>query len=156
MGGELVSHDIFISEAALWTSWTHRGVLQAKCDSIILALDAEHFSKVVNVNFDARAESIMYAKGFLQGLNREPEWKLNDLYCSSLIEGLWFRLLNDFQITRRTTMVSSRRASTEVDNFFRFRLSVLWLQFKTRCSRCFCFRRASDEDGSDEDSEASE
>merc|ERR1711920_698826 len=49
----------------------------------------------MSCNVDALDEALHYGKGFVQGLSRIGQDKLTDLYTSSLLEGLWFRLMQE-------------------------------------------------------------
>jgi len=98
--GEMVDHAHWVCEACLWTSWVYRGTLTGVHPSTSTAIDTDAFSKVVGNNNDSRLEAVAYAKSFIHGINREPQWKLSDLYMSSMIEGLWFRLLKEYQVVR--------------------------------------------------------
>lgn len=159
LAGELVTSLAWLCEACLWTHFTHKGGLVSKSDCVILALEADHFGKVVTLHHDARSEAVAYAKGFLQGLNREPPWKVNDLYQSSLIEGLWFRLLNDFQVTRRATrsMHGSNRQSEMPTTFEKVRdhAEHAWAHMGPlkRCCLRVLPRRADSEGEEDSDEE---
>lgn len=100
--GELITSTDWVCEACLWTHWVYRGTLTAVCDSLATAVESVSFGKILTLSPEARPEAMAYAKSFINGINREPPWKLNDLYTSSLIEGLWFRLMRDFQVSRDT------------------------------------------------------
>lgn len=99
---EVLTTDSWFCEPVLWTFWTYQGTLQSKIESVLSAVDAEKFGEIVQSNYDSRSEAAAYAKGFIQGLNRIDATKLSDLYTTPLVEGLWFRLLNEFQFKRST------------------------------------------------------
>jgi len=60
----------WVSEAALWTGWVHRGELRATSDCLLFALDASGFAKVISSHKSAHAFAAQYARKFVEGLNR--------------------------------------------------------------------------------------
>jgi hypothetical protein len=104
-GGNLQSIEVllasWVAESALWVSWKTLGTLVTKKDSDILQINADKFAGAVCHETSIQQETQAYARGFLNGLNRTPKGKLTDVYKSSLIEGLWFRLLSEFNYQRQ-------------------------------------------------------
>jgi len=62
-----------LSEAALWTSWVHRGELRVVINSLLLALDASGFAKVISGEKGAHMLAASYARKFVESLNRGPD-----------------------------------------------------------------------------------
>eukprot|EP00405_Crypthecodinium_cohnii_P033630 CAMPEP_0206532502 /NCGR_PEP_ID=MMETSP0325_2-20121206/4421_1 /ASSEMBLY_ACC=CAM_ASM_000347 /TAXON_ID=2866 /ORGANISM="Crypthecodinium cohnii, Strain Seligo" /LENGTH=337 /DNA_ID=CAMNT_0054028993 /DNA_START=28 /DNA_END=1038 /DNA_ORIENTATION=- len=60
----------WLSEAALWTGWVHRGELRAVTDSLLFALDAAGFARVISSHKSAHTYAAAYARKFVEGLNR--------------------------------------------------------------------------------------
>jgi len=60
----------WLSEAALWTSWVHRGDLRALTDCLFFALDASVFARVISAHKSAHSFAAAYARKFVEGLNR--------------------------------------------------------------------------------------
>jgi len=60
----------WLSEAALWTGWVHRGELRAVTDCLLFALDASGFARVISSHKSAHAFAAAYARRFVEGLNR--------------------------------------------------------------------------------------
>lgn len=60
----------WISEAALWTGWVHRGELRAVSDCLLFALDAAGFARVISSHKLAHAFAASYARKFVESLNR--------------------------------------------------------------------------------------
>lgn len=67
-----------LSEAALWTSWVHRGELRVVINSLLLALDASGFAKVISGEKGAHVLAASYARKFVESLNRGPQTDLTD------------------------------------------------------------------------------
>lgn len=133
---ELITCTDWVAEACLWTFWCYRGTLTAVTESVAVAVESDTFGKIVTLNADARLEALAYAKSFIQGINRETPWKLNDLYTSSLIEGLWFRLLRDFQVTK--SMHSTRVSDKNYRWWSRSGLADRW-ERSGLAERCYRF-----------------
>lgn len=92
---EHVSFGDWLSEAALWTHWSNKGMLQAKNNCQVFAIPAVKFCDAMKTHQDSLEESLQYGQGFLAGLNRVALDKLSDLYKCQKVEGLWFRLLQE-------------------------------------------------------------
>lgn len=60
----------WLSEAALWTGWVHRGELRAVTECLIFALDASGFARVISSHKSAHAYAATYARKFVESLNR--------------------------------------------------------------------------------------
>lgn len=133
MDGELVASADWVCEACLWTVWTYRGTLTAARDGVAVAVEANTFGTVLTLNAEARKEALSYSKNFINGINREPAWKLNDFYTSSLIEGLWFRLLKDFKVTRATNKGSTREKRLSPFNKARLQTILMWYRTVDCC-----------------------
>merc|ERR1719446_937334 len=72
----------WLSEAALWTSWVHRGDLRVVCsalvsDCLLFALDASGFARVVSSHKAAHVTAAAYARKFVEGLNKGPHTDLS-------------------------------------------------------------------------------
>eukprot|EP00932_Pfiesteria_piscicida_P011897 SRR837773.23152.p1 GENE.SRR837773.23152~~SRR837773.23152.p1 ORF type:complete len:360 (-),score=83.37 SRR837773.23152:16-1068(-) len=73
----------WLSEAALWTSWVHRGELRAVTDCLLFALDASGFARVISSHKSAHNYAAAYARKFVEGLNRGLQTDLVEaLYLS--------------------------------------------------------------------------
>lgn len=73
----------WLSEAALWTSWVHRGDLRVVSshlvsDCLLFALDASGFARVVSGHKAAHVSAAAYARRFVEGLNAGPYNDLSD------------------------------------------------------------------------------
>lgn len=68
----------WVSEAALWTGWVHRGELRAVTDCLLFALDASGFARVISSHKSAHAFAAAYARKFVEGLNRGLQTDLVD------------------------------------------------------------------------------
>uniref|UniRef100_A0A7S1AEY5 Cyclic nucleotide-binding domain-containing protein n=1 Tax=Noctiluca scintillans TaxID=2966 RepID=A0A7S1AEY5_NOCSC len=64
---ERVGQDMWVAEAVLWTTWTHRGTLQVLTDCRMLALDAARFANLMGT-FPTQ-HVVAYAERFVQHLN---------------------------------------------------------------------------------------
>ncbi|CAE7876343.1 HSPA4 [Symbiodinium sp. KB8] len=60
----------WLSEAALWTGWVHRGELRTLCDCLFFGLEAGRFARVISSQKSAHAFAASYARKFVEGLNR--------------------------------------------------------------------------------------
>mmetsp|Transcript_18993 Transcript_18993/g.60294 ORF Transcript_18993/g.60294 Transcript_18993/m.60294 type:complete len:357 (-) Transcript_18993:62-1132(-) len=60
----------WLSEAALWTGWVHRGELRVVTDCLLFALDASGFARVISSHKLAHQFAAAYARKFVEGLNR--------------------------------------------------------------------------------------
>merc|ERR1712190_95768 len=69
--------------------------MQSKSECQLVAIDSSKFVNAMSCNVDALDEALHYGKGFVQGLSRIGQDRLTDLYTSSLVEGLWFRLMQE-------------------------------------------------------------
>jgi len=73
----------WLSEAALWTGWVHRGELRAITDCLLFALDASGFARVISSHKSAHTYAAAYARKFVEGLNRGLQTDLVEaLYLS--------------------------------------------------------------------------
>lgn len=68
----------WLSEAALWTSWVHRGEFRVVTDSLLLALDASGFARVISAHKAAHLLAAAYARKFVETLNRGPQTDLTE------------------------------------------------------------------------------
>jgi len=64
----LVQSSQWLSEAALWTSWTHQGMLRAASDCRLCLLDAVKFAELADA-FDHGFDLRYYVRTFLRCLN---------------------------------------------------------------------------------------
>lgn len=76
-GGTEVVQGCWLSEAVLWTAWTHRGTLQAVNEGSLLALNAEEFAGIVSTF--PTVHVFNYAAKFVQGLNDSSCDDLTDI-----------------------------------------------------------------------------
>jgi len=60
----------WLSEAALWTGWVHRGELRVVTECLLFALDASGFARVISSHKSAHQFAAAYARKFVEGLNR--------------------------------------------------------------------------------------
>jgi len=63
----------WLSEAALWTAWIHRGELRPITDCLFFALEASGFARVISSHQSAHIFAAAYARKFVDGLNRSPQ-----------------------------------------------------------------------------------
>jgi len=68
-----------ISEAPLWTHWSHRGVLTAREDTIVFCVVAELFQAIVSRFEIAVFDPGDYAIRFVSSMNNTPNEELTDL-----------------------------------------------------------------------------
>merc|ERR1711924_347647 len=61
-----------------------------------VAVEAEVFGTLVQANAISSKEAATYARAYIRGLNKVDARKLHDLFQTPLIEGLWFRVVNEF------------------------------------------------------------
>lgn len=66
----------WLSEAALWTGWVHRGELRSVTDCLLFGLDASAFARVISSHESAHRVAAAYARKFVEGLNRGPQTDL--------------------------------------------------------------------------------
>jgi len=76
---EEVGKKRWIAEANLWTTWMHRGKLQAKTDCRLLVLDANTFQDKVSQFYTSEVNPRHYARLFVDGLNEMEQALLSDL-----------------------------------------------------------------------------
>jgi len=141
---EQVPESTWISEIALWTSWSHKGTLQAKNESELMAIDVELGGKALRGHPDAFDEASQYGKAFVTGLNRIGNLDVTDLYESPRTEGLWMRLLNEFDVDKRGARGSMAYAGGSTIGSMRFRSTL----FSNRRSTIFSSARRSQVKGS--------
>jgi len=60
----------WLSEAVLWTTWEHCGVLKSLGDSTLLLLTPSAFERVAKSHPPAHASIVLYAREFVAALNR--------------------------------------------------------------------------------------
>jgi len=60
----------WLSEAALWTGWVHRGELRVVTDCMLVALDASGFARIISSHKSAHQFAAGYARKFVESLNR--------------------------------------------------------------------------------------
>lgn len=66
----------WLSEAALWTGWVHRGELRVVADCFLFALSAAGFARVISSHKSAHVFAAGYARKFVETLNRGPQTDL--------------------------------------------------------------------------------
>ncbi|CAE8711022.1 unnamed protein product, partial [Polarella glacialis] len=59
----------WLSEAALWTGWVHRGELRTLSECLFFGLDAAKFAKVISSHKSVHSCAAGYARKFVEGLN---------------------------------------------------------------------------------------
>lgn len=74
-----VTHGEWLSEAVLWTSWTHRGCLTATTDCLLTLVDAQQFQDIVSQFEHGDFNPADYAHDFVTRLNREHPNDISDL-----------------------------------------------------------------------------
>lgn len=57
----------WLSEAALWTGWVHRGELRTLSDCLFFGLEAGWFARVISSQKSAHAFAASYARKFVEG-----------------------------------------------------------------------------------------
>merc|ERR1712061_223933 len=62
-----------ISEAALWTKWSHRGALVAEEESAFFNLDAEKFGRICSHSELMDFDPLEYAEDFVKRMNEGEE-----------------------------------------------------------------------------------
>lgn len=74
-----VEYGQWLSEAALWTLWAHRGSLQARSECRLLALDAQRFVNIATTYPESHVQ--VYAEHFVNSLNQDASdaFGLNDV-----------------------------------------------------------------------------
>jgi len=81
---EQLSEGRWLSEAALWTDWVHRGVLTAIEDSIVFAVNAQMFQNIVGMFELSVFDPCDYACRFVRALNNASAEDLTDLPLRTL------------------------------------------------------------------------
>merc|ERR1719162_2262530 len=77
--GRSVRPGLWLSEAALWTTWENCGVLRSDPDPCgLLAIGSEELGGALREHPKALADAVLHAKRFLADLNG-PDAKLSDL-----------------------------------------------------------------------------
>lgn len=66
----------WLSEAALWTGWVHRGELRVVTDCLLFTLGASGFARVISSHKLAHVFAACYARKFVETLNRGPQTDL--------------------------------------------------------------------------------
>eukprot|EP00747_Dinoflagellata_sp_TGD_P045086 gnl/TRDRNA2_/TRDRNA2_143641_c0_seq1.p1 gnl/TRDRNA2_/TRDRNA2_143641_c0~~gnl/TRDRNA2_/TRDRNA2_143641_c0_seq1.p1 ORF type:complete len:142 (+),score=14.69 gnl/TRDRNA2_/TRDRNA2_143641_c0_seq1:22-426(+) len=94
----------------------------------MVVVDTPGFIKAINGNQDAKREMCNYAKRFVHGLNHSDQDKLSDLYQSALVEGLWFRLMQEFNVRSTSRAKSARHSASQAGTSM---LTVLTLHYVT-------------------------
>jgi len=69
----------WVAEGNLWTTWMHRGKLQAKTDCRLLAMDATKFQDIVGQFYTPEVNPKKYAQEFVDCLNEIEQACLSDL-----------------------------------------------------------------------------
>lgn len=92
--------NMWVCESVLWTTWTYFGTLTSVIECEVVCVDSDQFGSALRNNREVWQEGFNYAKSFVQGLNRVGVDHLSDLYVSNLIEGLYFRLFNEYNCKR--------------------------------------------------------
>lgn len=82
----------WLSEPALWTRWRHQGRLSASDPSIFLALEADHFTRIVTASPGTKNMARRHAVRFIDSMNSQEY--LDDLLRlpSEQLPGLWSSL----------------------------------------------------------------
>merc|ERR1712039_719269 len=74
----ILTTGMWVSEANLWTTWKHRGVLSASQEGLLYVLDAIEFQQIV-ARFEVdRFSPHGYAREFVDNINRSPT-KVTDI-----------------------------------------------------------------------------
>eukprot|EP00928_Gymnodinium_smaydae_P033009 TRINITY_DN23762_c0_g2_i1.p1 TRINITY_DN23762_c0_g2~~TRINITY_DN23762_c0_g2_i1.p1 ORF type:complete len:850 (+),score=183.48 TRINITY_DN23762_c0_g2_i1:320-2869(+) len=73
MEEESLKEGSWISEAALWTDWAHRGILSALKDSVVFSVDTKPFRDIIEKFAIAGFDLSAYAQGFIDRLNCTSE-----------------------------------------------------------------------------------
>merc|ERR1712032_1059093 len=60
---------LWVSEAVLWTTWAHRGSLQARTECRLLAIDSMRFVNIMTTYPSLHAS--LYATKFVESLNND-------------------------------------------------------------------------------------
>lgn len=68
----------WLSEAALWTGWVHRGQLRSLSEIFFIGIDAVRFARVISSHKAAHAFAAGYARKFVEGLNRSVQSDLTE------------------------------------------------------------------------------
>jgi hypothetical protein len=80
-GEELIGKARWVSEAALWTTWENCGELTSSGHSLLVAVSAEKFGRVVSLYRQANHSCALYARDFVEQLNAQAD--PSDLWVSS-------------------------------------------------------------------------
>lgn len=76
---ETLLPDTSVSEAVLWTQWEHCGELAACADSRLLAIRQEDFATIIKQHEQALADVVLYARCYVQELNKRSPLERSDL-----------------------------------------------------------------------------
>jgi hypothetical protein len=110
---EVVNTKQCFSEAALWTTWVHRGTMQAVKECRLLRVDAESVTRVVTVHKASAHFIAKYAAKFVKEMNTIEEDEITDLCRDAMVSGVTEKVLAETQDRRDSgaSVVSRRRGS---------------------------------------------
>lgn len=112
-----VFSDQWMCETCLWVSWVCVGVLTTVSDCDIVTIDSDKFAQVIRGCEELKLEAAVYARGFVHGMNNTS--RVTDLHRPiSQIEGLWFRLLNEYNVKQKESVRRSSRSSAMFPGVF--------------------------------------
>lgn len=89
-----VSEEDWISEAVLWTQWTHAGDMQAVTESTLITLDGAHFGEVICMQLPCWEFARTYAQKFVSLLNNN-KFELSDVIVDLEQEGLFREVIGE-------------------------------------------------------------
>jgi len=121
-----VKPHMWLCEFALWIKWEFHGTLQAKCECEMIAFESAQFSDIIRLNPAVEKEARAYARSFIRGLDRAGGKQITDLYQTPLIEGLWFRLENEYHYRRAIGSTSVSESRPSATSIFRASFRKTW------------------------------
>lgn len=75
-----VSPGTWVTEAVLWTAWTHLGDLEAGTVCQLLTIESSSFRSLASADVELWDTLNMYARSFVQMLSRTPDQDMTDLF----------------------------------------------------------------------------
>mmetsp|Transcript_136265 Transcript_136265/g.248455 ORF Transcript_136265/g.248455 Transcript_136265/m.248455 type:complete len:145 (+) Transcript_136265:3-437(+) len=75
---QIVYEEQYLSEAALWMQWQHRGDLVVTNFASLLTVVAEEFQSLVITHPPALASCILYARRYIDAMHSVEWWSITD------------------------------------------------------------------------------
>jgi len=86
---EVSSCDSYLSEGALWTTWTHRGTAMARETTMIVQINAEPFAAVAREDPEVYQYCQRYASIFRSRLSRDSDDLFQAFACKEDLQDFW-------------------------------------------------------------------